>query len=163
MYKHLLNENNSNLLKKLINTDMCKLDADTLLKKCLIEPIESLLNSHTFSFQYFFVIIDGLDMMNRGKQQQRQEEEVDEEEVADDEDEYNSSNHLMSFLLKHMSLFPKWFKFLITTRDESVLVDRLKTSCHVISLDPKATCVSASRAANSSSINDSHDYRSSIG
>lgn len=159
MYKQLLNENNSNLLKKLLNADMCKLDADTLLKKCLIEPIESLLNSHTFSFQYFFVIIDGLEM-NHPKQRQ---EEAEEEEVADDEDEYNSSNHLMSFLLKHMNLFPKWFKFLITTRDESAFVERLKTSCHVISLDPKATCVSSSRAANSSSINDSHDYRSSIG
>lgn len=162
MYKQLLNENNSNLLKKLINTDMCKLDADTLLKKCLIEPIESLLNSHTFNFQYFFVIIDGLDM-NHPKRHEEAEEEVTDD---DDDDEYNSSNHLMSFLLKHINLFPKWFKFLITTRDESAsFVDRLKTSCHVISLDPKATCVvtATSRAGNSSSINDSHDFRSSIG
>lgn len=119
MYKHLLNENNSNLLKKLINPDMCKLDADTVLKKCVIEPIESLLNT-LFNFNYFFVIIDGLD------------------------DHFDSSNELSMFLIKHISLFPKWFKFLITTRDESLFTEKLKTSFHVINLDTPVTRISSS-------------------
>lgn len=117
MYKQLLNENNSNLLRKLLNTDMCKLDADTLLKKCLIEPIDSLLQTQTptFNLNYFFVIIDGLDECSSG-----------------------GSNQLGSFLVKHVSMLPKWFKLLITTRDDSWLVERLKTTCHVITLDSKS-------------------------
>lgn len=104
---------------------MCKLDPDSLLKKCLLEPIESLLNSHTFNFNYFFVIIDGLDNSI----------------FASDQSNNSNPNQLAPFLLKHLNLFPKWFKFLITLRDEKVIVDKLKTTggYHVISLDPKSS------------------------
>lgn len=126
----MLNENNSSLLRKLLNTDMCKLDADTLLKKCLVEPIDSLLQSHqhTFNLNYMFVIIDGLD------------------ECA------SSGNQLSAFLVKHVSMLPKWLKLLVTTRDaDKWLVDRLKTSCHVISLDPvKTAATTASSTASPS-------------
>ena len=124
----MLNENNSSLLRKLLNTDMCKLDSDTLLKKCLVEPIDSLLQSHqhTFNLNYMFVIIDGLD------------------ECA------SSGNQLSAFLVKHVSMLPKWLKLLVTTRDaDKWLVDRLKTSCHVISLDPVKTTTTTTTTASS--------------
>ena len=103
-YKQILAENGSSLLKKLTNEDACKLEPELLLKKYILEPLESLV--HTSKIGFVFVAIDSLDI----------------------------ANELSTFLIKNLSVFPKWIKFLITARNEECLV-KLSLSFHSVNLD----------------------------
>lgn len=121
LYKSILTENNNSLFKKLINPYMSKLDSDLILKKCIIDPIEALVNSNTLNLN-FYVIIDGFDYAQK----------------VDHSD--NCFNNLSVFLTKNAALFPKWFKFIFTVRsDESLQKRGLKY--HAINLDAKSSQV----------------------
>jgi ankyrin repeat protein len=126
-YKQFLNENCNNLGTKLMNLDACKLEPEFILKKCILEPLETLVNTqlNNSNFNYIFIIIDGLDTVNL---------EINQNLKSSKNDSFNdksiidlSKNNLASFLLNNIDLFPKWFKFLITLRNEDSL-NKLKDS-----------------------------------
>jgi ankyrin repeat protein len=110
LYMHLLNENNYRLLKILTNHDSLKLDTEFVLKKCIIEPIENLIDSNLLKLSYFYVIIEDIDNCFSTKSS------------------FNNSmpsNNLLHFLLKNFKLFPKWFKFLLTIRKEQTFKQQI--------------------------------------
>ena len=95
---------------------MSKLESDLLIKKCIIEPLEQLVNTNTVKINYFYVILDGLDLALQPNS--------------------NHLNNLGLFLFKNMSSFPKWFKFLITSRSEdSIKKHSAGSKYYSISLD----------------------------
>lgn len=95
---------------------MSKLESDLLIKKCIIEPLEQLINTNSVKLNYFYVILDGLDIALQPNS--------------------TSLNNLGLFLFKNMSSFPKWFKFLITSRSEdSIKKHSAISKYYSISLD----------------------------
>jgi ankyrin repeat protein len=90
-------------------------DLSNLLKICILDPIESLHNNSTSSsspkFNYFYVVIDGLDYSD------------------------NISRFLLNSIEKN--LFPKWFKFLITVRDDKKITFK-SNFCSIIKLDSQS-------------------------
>ena len=98
-FQQILNENNSNLLKKLANVDISKWESENTFKKCFVEPLEHLtraLFGHGKK-SYVFVLVDAVDCGYGSLS--------------------SSSSSLSTFLLKNLELFPKWLKLLLTTRN----------------------------------------------
>lgn len=123
-YKTFLAENSNSLLKKLLHPYMCRLDPDLILKKCILDPIDALINSNSVAVKHFYVLIDGLDYALTVNHTQ------------------NCLNNLAVFLFKNMSLFPKWLKLIITVRSDEWLQKSSLTRTneyHVINLDSKST------------------------
>ncbi|CAF0926663.1 unnamed protein product [Brachionus calyciflorus] len=119
LYTNILTENNNSLLKKLLNPYMCKLDPDLVLKKCILDPIESLLNTNSITLNNFYIIIDRLDF------------------ALNFEHSHFCVNNLGIFLKNNLHLFPPWFKLILTVRNENILQDFQKY--HLINLDGKST------------------------
>lgn len=122
-YKSILVENGNSLLKKIVHPYMCRLDPDLILKKCILDPIDTLINSNSVSVNNFYVLIDGLDYALSVNHTQ------------------NCLNNLAVFLSSNMSLFPKWLKLIITVRNDEWLRKSSLTlntnKYHVINLDSK--------------------------
>ncbi len=97
VYKQFLTENCNNLMSKLLNEDACKLEPEFLLKKCVLEPLEALVNTQLNSskFSYMFILIDGLDILQDKKSSKNEPTEF-------------TKNNLGSFILNNIDIFPKW-------------------------------------------------------
>jgi hypothetical protein len=100
IYAKILNENDQLLLNKLLNNDRCLLEPDVVLKKCIIEPIETIFESkiNDSKIPYLILVIDGLDTTQNNN-----------------EKDTKLNNCIESFILGRVNSFPKWFKFLLTT------------------------------------------------
>jgi len=90
-------------LRNLSNKDAIRLETDIVLKKCILEPLDVIANQLGNSLTICF-LIDGLDTLSPTTKT------------------FKNSN-LSVFLFRNLSLFPKWFKLLITVRSEDSLVD----------------------------------------
>jgi len=101
--KSLFQESSQRLMKSLLNKDAIRLETDLILRKCILEPLELIANHFESPLTLCF-LIDGLDTL------------------APRSKTLKNSN-LSVFLFRNLYLFPKWFKLLITIRNEESLVD----------------------------------------
>lgn len=118
-YKSALTENSNSLLKKILHPYMCKLDSDLIIKKCILDPIDNLMNSNSLIFNNLYVIIDGLD------------------NALNVHHTNSCLNNLAIFLLKNVSIFPKWFKLIFTVRNDEWLRNS-SIKYHTINLDSRS-------------------------
>jgi energy-coupling factor transporter ATP-binding protein EcfA2 len=114
------------------------LDTGAMLRQCIVEPVSSLLATHTVKFNYMYVVIDGLDFFEDN------DDDCDDGTII----RVKKPNNIRRFLLDLLSgdlcpSLPKWLKFLVTVRDEKC-VRRLKDLCHVIRLDTNSGGLSSS-------------------
>lgn len=107
LFSKALTENGSRLMKNLTNKDAISLETDLILKKCIVEPMESVYNQ-LGSKQMIYFLIDGLDSISGPS-------------ASNSSKSKNSS--LAVFLVRNLVIFPKWFRFLLTVRSEQSLSD----------------------------------------
>ena len=105
LFSKALAENGNRLMKNLTNKDAVSLETDLILKKCIVEPMEYVYNQ-LGSTQMVYFLIDGLDTFPGSLSKSKQK-----------------NSNIGVFIARNLSIFPKWFRFLITVRSEQSLSD----------------------------------------